>query len=163
MTTKIDSFRGDFAFLSNFYPSSMWYDGRRYKTLEAAYQAQKTLDPVARETIAQAKSPLLAKKLGYAVKLRGGWDSMRVNVMGELVREKFLQNPLLREMLLVTEEVDLEEGNDWCDNYFGVCRCPKCPGSGENWLGRILMVVRAEARAEGANDDALVVPSTHEP
>ena len=70
MTTKIDSFRGDFAFLSNFYPSSMWYDGRRYKTLEAAYQAQKTLDPVARETIAQAKSPLLAKKLGYAVKLR---------------------------------------------------------------------------------------------
>jgi len=62
--------------------------------------------------------------------------------MLDLVRKKF-ENPLLRAMLLATEDAVLVEGNTWNDTFWGVCR-----GRGENWLGRILMQVREECRQQ---------------
>lgn len=64
--------------------------------------------------------------------------------MRTLVREKF-RNPLLRAMLLATEDVELVEGNSWNDTFWGVCK-----GVGLNWLGQILMKVRDECRREEA-------------
>jgi len=57
--------------------------------------------------------------------------------MADIVYQKFLQNPELRDKLLATNDAYLVEGNNWKDTYWGICN-----GVGENWLGRILMIVR---------------------
>ena len=41
--TQINEFRGDYAFLSNFYPAPVSYMGQTYANNEAAFKAQKTL------------------------------------------------------------------------------------------------------------------------
>ena len=40
-----------------------------------------------------------------------------------------------------TDDVELIEGNEWSDTFWGVCR-----GQGENWLGKILMKTRDNLR-----------------
>lgn len=140
----IDSFRGDFGFLSNFYESSVWVDGLQYRSVEHAYQAAKATDPSAREVIRNAKRPGEAKRLGKAVQLPPDWETRKVEVMRGLLRQKF-NNPLLRALLLATGDAELVEGNTWNDTFWGVCR-----GRGENWLGRLLMEVREECARDGA-------------
>ena len=138
----IDRFIGDFAFLSNFYPSTIRYEGILYKTIEHAYQAYKTLDESERNIVRSAKTAGEAKKLGRSVTLRSNWDKIKINLMREFIKLKF-ENPLLREMLLATGEADLVEGNYWNDKFWGVCR-----GQGENWLGKILVETRTDIREE---------------
>jgi hypothetical protein len=144
----IDSFRGEFGFLSNFFESSIWIDNERYRSVEHAYQAAKSDDPVVKRIIREAKTPAQAKKLGHANPLIDGWNERRENIMLDLIRKKF-ENPLLRAMLLATENVELIEGNSWNDTYFGVCR-----GKGQNVLGKILMQVREECRAQESVNQA---------
>lgn len=145
----IDSFRGDFGFLSNFHEATIYVDGERYRSVEHAYQAHKTLDPWSRKLIREAKTPGEAKKLGQSVQLRGDWDVVKVDLMRSFVKKKF-ENPFLRPMLVATGDAELVEGNTWNDTFWGVCR-----GVGQNWLGRILMEVRDELResddSEGFN------------
>lgn len=138
----IDHFRGDFAFLSNFFPSTFRYEGHTYPTVEHAYATNKTLVESERDVVRRAKTPGEAKKLGRSVTLRPDWDKIKINLMREFIRLKF-ENPLLREMLLATGEADIIEGNYWNDRFWGVCR-----GQGENWLGKILMEVRTDIREE---------------
>ncbi len=132
----INSFRGDFGFLSNFYEASVWVDGHRYKSVEHAYQAAKTTDPDTQRLIREARSPGIAKKLGRAVQLPADWEERKLDVMRQLIHEKF-KNPLLRQMLLATEDVELVEENKWNDRFYGVCN-----GVGHNWLGKLLMAER---------------------
>jgi N-glycosidase YbiA len=137
----IDNFNGEFAFLSNFYPAANRYAGLVYPTVEHAFQAAKTQDDTEKRQIAAAHSPGQAKRLGRAVRLRPDWESVKVAVMTELVREKFATHPELRERLLATGDAELIEGNTWNDRFWGVSG-----GFGKNWLGRILMQVRQELR-----------------
>jgi hypothetical protein len=137
----IDRFVGDFAFLSNFYESTIYVDGKRYATVEHAYQAYKSLDESVRATIRNAKSPAIAKKLGQSVDIRRDWESARVDLMRTFVRRKF-ENPFLRPLLIATYPARLVEGNFWNDRFWGICR-----GTGQNWLGRILEEVREECIA----------------
>lgn len=146
MTTTIDSFRHDFGFLSNFYEATIYVGGKRYASVEHAYQAHKTLDPNAHELIRTAPSPSTAKKLGKAVQLRPDWDAVKVDLMRKFVTLKF-ENPFLRPLLLATADAVLIEGNTWNDTFWGVCR-----GQGQNWLGKILMDVREVCRAEQASE-----------
>lgn len=144
MKSTIIRFGGPWAFLSNFYPCQVEMDGLKYPTLEHAYQAAKTLDKTEREKIFLAASPGEAKRLGRRAALREGWDKIRVGVMAELLRRKFAR-PGLKEGLLLTEGM-LIEGNHWHDNFWGVCYCRSCPGTGGNFLGRLLMKTRRELR-----------------
>lgn len=139
----IDSFRGDFGFLSNFHEASIWYEGERYPSVEHAFQAYKTTDPASRKLIRETARPGDAKKLGRGVQLRSDWETIKVELMRALVREKF-KNPILRAMLVATEDATLIEGNTWNDTTWGVCR-----GKGLNLLGKILMEVREECKQEG--------------
>jgi hypothetical protein len=59
--------------------------------------------------------------------------------MYNIVKDKFLRNPDIRQRLLYTINDDLVEGNNWNDTYWGVCN-----GIGQNKLGKILMRVRKE-------------------
>lgn len=64
--------------------------------------------------------------------------------MLDALRLKFA-NEDLGYKLQETGDKWLEEGNDWHDNYWGVCHCIKCQDiMGKNHLGKLLMKVRKE-------------------
>lgn len=138
----ITSFTGEYAFLSNFYPCQVVWDGKIYPSVEHAYQAAKTLDPQEREIIRLAPTPGKARRLGRRVTMRPDWEPIKRSVMFLLVLRKF-QDPALGARLLATGDRVLVEGNDWGDTYWG--QCPL--GVGENHLGRILMLVRLVLRS----------------
>lgn len=134
----INSFTGEYSFLSNFYPSPILYDGYEYPTVEHAYQAAKTHDPATRKQIRDAETPAKAKRLGKSVALRKDWEQVKVNVMSELVLQKFARHIELGDKLCDTGTEHLEEGNTWGDRFWGTV-----DGEGKNMLGKILMKVRA--------------------
>ena len=125
----IDRFIGKYSFLNNFYQSSIWFEGKQYKTCEHAYQASKTLDIKLREIIQRAQSPLEAKKLGQSLHVREDWEEIKIDIMRFLIKEKFT-NPFLRHLLLSTGDTDLVMNNLWNEKFWGICR-----GTGQNWLG----------------------------
>jgi hypothetical protein len=133
----IDSFTGDHRFLSNFHPAPLVMDGMRFATVEHAYQAAKTLSRKERRMLQLLPTPGRAKRKGYGVTLREGWEVIKVPIMADLVFQKFAAHQDLGEALLATGQQCLIEGNTWGDQYWGVCR-----GRGENMLGQILMHVR---------------------
>ena len=133
----ISSFRDEYFFLSNFYPVEIKLDGIVYPNAETAFQAQKTLDVEERRKFSMLKNPVQAKRLGRKVKLRDDWEEVKLDIMTEVVSQKFLQHPHLIEMLLQTGDEELVEGNKWGDRFWGVCK-----DKGENHLGKILMKIR---------------------
>lgn len=141
--TAIESFAGEYRFLSNFYPSPIRVDGLLYPTVEHAFQAAKTPDVGEKRKIAEARSPGRAKSLGRKVRLRKDWESVKVGIMKQLVLLKFRENPELEELLLATGDAELVEGNTWNDRFWGVCN-----GYGKNHLGKALMSVRAQLQEE---------------
>lgn len=134
----INEFRGKYYFLSNYYSAPVTYKGLTFKNNEATFHAQKTFDPETKIKFTEL-DPSTAKKLGRQVNLRPDWEQVKYFIMYDICREKFIQNPDLAEKLLATGDAYLEEGNDWNDTTWGTCG-----GKGDNWLGRILMLIRSE-------------------
>ena len=97
-----------------------------------------------RARIAVAETPGEAKRLGKGRRpTTRDWKDQRVAIMHGLLRQKFGQ-PDLRDKLLATGDVVLQEGNRWGDMYWGVDLQTR---SGENVLGKLLMELRTELRA----------------
>ena len=143
---KIDSFKGKYYFLSNFYTCPMVYDGIQYQNSEAAFQAQKCQDRSLRERKYSTMSPNIAKREGRRERLPDGWDNMTTQVMHDVLLSKF-SDERLKSMLLATGNAELIEGNNWHDNNWGNCNCSKCRCiEGKNRLGKLLMKVRDELR-----------------
>jgi N-glycosidase YbiA len=139
----IDSFQGEYRFLSNFWPAVVRFDGMTYPTVEHAYQAAKTMDMKERLRISELATPGLAKKAGKKVKMRSDWgDEVKIIFMRLFLTLKF-QDPKLRKKLLQTGTEKLVEGNTWGDTFWGVC-----DGKGKNHLGKLLMEVRKQCRKE---------------
>jgi ribA/ribD-fused uncharacterized protein len=140
----INSFRGKYRFLSNFFPAEVTYRGWKFRTTEAAYQASKTDNPFEIMAIQAAETPGQAKKLGREVTLRPGFEYEKINIMLELQRLKFSHHELASSLLRTGNEC-LIEGNTWHDNFWGDCNCPECTYTpGKNCLGILLMQVRDE-------------------
>lgn len=143
----IDRFTGKYACLSNFYPCEIWYEGRQYPSLEHAYQAAKTTVEHEIEAIRTAPTPGKAKRLGQKCTIRPNWEQLKLAVMYKLVKYKF-SHPVLTTLLLSTGDQKLAEGNDWGDTFWGQIEEDGWNGQlktvGSNWLGYILMLVRAE-------------------
>lgn len=133
---KIDSFRGKNYYLSNFYERLVTYDGITYKNNEAAFQAQKCISYEDRKQFSDLNASE-AKRLGRKVSLRPDWESIKVDVMTNIVHAKFEQNKDLAEKLCNTDTAFLEEGNTWGDRIWGTVN-----GNGKNLLGHILMSER---------------------
>ncbi len=145
MTEAIADFRGEYAFLSNFYAAPVSFEGVDYPTVEHAFQAAKTLDYDVRRSIRNVASPTTAKRMGRKLKRREDWFDMSLVVMEQLVREKFTRYPELRDSLLATADAELIEGNNWNDRFYGaIWDTTKNEWVGENHLGKILMKVREE-------------------
>lgn len=141
--TTISGFRGNYAFLSNFYPAPVSYMGQLYANSEAAFQAQKTLSTKEQQRFCMFRmhNPHEAKKLGRKLGLRPGWDKVKFFCMYEICMCKFMQNPNLREALLATGSSELKEENTWGDTFWGTVN-----GFGENQLGKILMDIREKLK-----------------
>lgn len=141
---KIDSFNGEYYFLSNYYYSPIVFEGIHYPTVEHAFQAAKTLNNNKRLEIAKMRTPGQAKKAGRTISLRPDWEEIKFDVMKKCVKSKF-EDYDLRNRLLSTGDVELIEGNWWNDTVWGVCN-----GIGQNNLGKILMEVRDEIRRQNS-------------
>lgn len=148
---KIYDFRGEYAWLSNFYPSHIVYGVYAFPTVEHAFQYTKQATDNGRAAVMWIPSgptfhdrrmttPGEAKRAARRHPMRADWETIKIGVMHDLLRLKFC-DPGLRSMLLATGDADLVEGNTWNDNFWGVCN-----GWGENHLGRLLVLVRNEIR-----------------
>ena len=143
---KIDKFRDEFFFLSNFYPIELEIDGKKYKSSEHYYQACKALDEVEHDMVRDAATPAASKKVARMIdSFNKNWHDVRLGVMRKALSVKFAI-PKLREALLMTGDAELIEGNWWKDTYWGVCN-----GVGENNLGKILMELREEFKSSLAS------------
>ena len=134
----INDFRGQYRWLSNFHLVTVRLGDLWFKSTEHAYQAAKTKDLALRVEIQGLATCGQAKRAGQRLVLRPDWEQIKQEVMLNLQRQKY-SYPELRTLLLATGDSELIEGNTWGDTYWGVCR-----GIGQNWLGKILMQVRAE-------------------
>jgi ribA/ribD-fused uncharacterized protein len=148
----IDSFRGDYHFLSNFekLTNPIRWSNVLYWTSEHFFAAMKTLSYDDRVWIAGLSEPGMAKRAasprGYnnhKITLRRDWDDVRILVMRMALIMKFTNNPILLYKLCATGNKMLVEGNTWHDNTWGNCTCQKCSRIvGMNWLGLLLMELR---------------------
>lgn len=148
----INKFRGANRFLSNFYETSVEWEGLVYPSSEAAFQAAKTLDQEDRKRF-QTMAPTVAKREGYKVKLRENWEDIKIDVMYQIVLAKFSQNEFLKQKLIATGREWLEEGNTWGDRTWGTV-----DGIGNNYLGKVLMAVRSVLMLQEAIENGEIDP-----
>lgn len=147
MQEPITEFRGKYYFLSNFYFAPIDYEDMEYPTVEHAYQAAKTADVELRKKVQQAKTPASAKAMGRKIPHPPNWRSYNLQLMEELILQKFTRYPELREQLLATGDAELIEGNTWNDRFFGMTQDKKTgEWRGHNELGKMLMRVRERLR-----------------
>ncbi|WP_425394936.1 NADAR family protein [Aeoliella sp.] len=132
-----------FGEFSNFAAFPFALDGVTWPTSEHYFQAEKFEDQEYREKIRTTASPMIAARLGRSrkVPIRSDWESVKLDVMRRAVRAKFAAHEALRELLLSTGDQLLVEAAKG-DAFWGTGD----DGSGQNWLGRILMEVRDELR-----------------
>jgi hypothetical protein len=137
----INSFKGEYGFLSNFYlcniVRSIGAQTYNYASAEHAYQAAKALDIKDHDHIRRAPTPAFAKSRGRRVTPIAGWDLKKLSVMQEIIEIKFSFGTELADRLLKTGDEELIEGNWWNDTFWGVCN-----GTGLNHLGKLLMTQR---------------------
>jgi ribA/ribD-fused uncharacterized protein len=143
----INRFRGQWAFLSSFYPSGFKAGNLWYPTVEHFFQAMKSTNMEYRVMVAACPTASQAKYMGSkkgmrqnGFTLRENWESIKEDVMLFGLREKF-SDPTLRHMLLSTGDEPLEEGNGHGDTYWGTVN-----GEGKNRLGKLLEQVREEIK-----------------
>lgn len=127
---------------SNFYFSPITVFGVEWPTVEHFYQAMKTTNPGIREEIRLLPSPGKAKRAGRGVTLRDDWEQVKIPVMRHGLKKKFVLGGECGLWLLASAPALLVEGNTWGDRFWGI------DGTGENWLGHLLMARRGELQAE---------------
>lgn len=152
--TKINAFQGKYAAFSNFYPCFVVYEGMIFPSAEHAFQAAKTTDRNERVAFAVCPTAKEVKALGRKIQLRPDWEEIKVQVMTEVVRDKFVRNQAdkdIRELLLWTGDAQLEEANSHGDRFWGTVK-----GEGQNWLGKILMQVRGELQGQEDTRERLI-------
>jgi ribA/ribD-fused uncharacterized protein len=166
----IDSYRGPYKFLSNFYwPSQVLLDFQpiairreleqpslwlhAFRTLEHGFQAAKFVDFDCRQQVRNIFRPGDAKRYATEHKhlWRPDWHNIKIYVMLQLLLQKF-SVPELRDRLLATGDAVLVEGNTWDDKFWGMC-----DGEGYNWLGQLQMLIREYLRTGNQIDIARII------
>ena len=141
---KIEFFKDEWGKFSNFYPVVIYYEQLNFPSVEHAYVAAKSLDFNFRKKVSELPSDKanIAKSMGRKIKLRSDWDIVKLALMQRFLMQKFTCGEF-KSLLLSTNDMIIEEGNYWHDNYWGICHCPKCQDKvGLNHLGKLIMKVR---------------------
>ena len=144
---------------SNFFEVDFVMDDVRFKSAEHAFQYVKAKtfgDDAIAEKILKAKSAQSAKAFGKKVAnfKDDEWNAKKDDVMRAIVRAKFRTNPTITKTLLDTGDRPLANA-DPRDRYWGIGTSADTEKAkniakwvGENRLGKLLMEVREELRAE---------------
>lgn len=157
----VERFRGKYLPFSNMYPLKEWIEtdlGILVPTSEHAYMANRFADPIVHLEVASArgleaddrfwKDGAAAKTIahqridqGHSQIYRN--DNERVAIMRRVVQQKLIRNIEILELLLLTGQEEIYEGNEWGDNFWGVCPIGEHK-AGLNHLGRVYMDLRTE-------------------
>jgi ribA/ribD-fused uncharacterized protein len=130
---------------SNLFRRPIEFEGRAFPTAEHAYQFGKPREDGVREWLMAAPSPSLLAMAAHGLlswDIAPGWSKGRYDRMRRVVRAKFGQHPDLAAILLATGGARLVEAGT-TDNEVNR-RWGEVNGKGQNWLGLILMEIRAE-------------------
>ena len=138
----IDKFRGSFGLLSNMSACKIIANGYEFNSLENAYQSCKCKNQEDIKLFVNI-TPVRAKELGNQITIKDNWDDIKLEVMENLVYQKFSKNDKLKFLLLMTGNEKLIERNKYGDTFWGISN-----GVGENNLGKILMKVRQQLSEE---------------
>lgn len=154
-TIKIYRVNDDYGFFSNFSKHPIYYMGP-WKTAEHCFQAMKFFGTSFENEslIARCETPFEASKLGRSLSpIRKDWENIKVDLMYEIVKAKFVQNGKIRETLISTEQsIIIEHTKNDC--FWG----DGGDGSGENILGKTLMKVREQLAKEYKNICSYIPP-----
>lgn len=140
---SITNFRGDYFFLSNFFPCVFSWNNMTWRSSEHAFQASKAIEKTSMIAIKMATSASEAKWLGGRCRKKINWEEIRYDIMKEIVRAKF-SIPDLAQRLIATGEAELIELNTWYDTLWGQCVDSTGERVGQNLLGKILMEIRSD-------------------
>lgn len=176
-TIPIEFYRANekpYGAFSNLYRCEIKIAGMRFPTVEHAYQSLKPRDPRVRDWLMAAPAPSLVALAAHAMPpdavdpaeimgrtadsllgfhTRPGWSRLRYPWMFACLQAKFVQHEDLRALLLATgDRLLIEAGKieDDAGRRWGIVN-----GRGQNYLGRMLMRVRAELRGEYFADEDL--------
>ena len=134
----IKEFKDNYRWLSNFYPCKIVWYGKMFLSVENAYQASKCDDKRWIEfcqTFPPGIVKTATKELNYD---KNDWDKRKLKIMEICLSQKFNQEPF-KSMLLITGNEELQEGNNWGDEFWGV---NLKTGKGKNHLGKLIMLIR---------------------
>lgn len=136
----INSFRGEYNWLSNMYSCNVEYKENIFKSVENAYMFAKADTSGEWLKFCLENPPNIVKKESKNIKIRKDWEDIKLKVMYELLVKKFTQEPF-KTKLLNTGNENIQEGNFWNDLFWGV-DLKQNPNVGENNLGRLIMYIR---------------------
>jgi ribA/ribD-fused uncharacterized protein len=116
---------------------------KEWPSTEHYFQAMKFEDENYREQIRMAEKPRFAAEMGRDRNhpLRHDWEEVKNDIMYQAVYAKFSTYPDLKQLLIDTGDAELIE-HTTNDNYWA----DGGDGSGQNWLGKILMQVREKLK-----------------
>lgn len=135
----IAEFKYPYRWLSNFEPVDILYNGELYPSVEHAYMSAKN-DSEEWKLFCKTHSASEVKSESRKIPLKEGWEEMKLSVMESLLFQKF-NNKSLADKLKATGYQNIQEGNTWGDEFWGVNLKSKI-NRGENHLGRLIMKVR---------------------
>ena len=110
-------FHGELSPYSNFHPSPFTINNEKFHSAEQWIQYQKCLlsgDSYTANMILKSDDPLEAKHLSYRIKGFDAerWKSDEYNLCFTGIKEKFVQNPLLMNILKATKPKFLAEATN---------------------------------------------------
>ena len=109
-------FHGELSPYSNFHPSPLYVDGILFNSAKHYIQYQKSLlfgDSVTANQILRSQTPIEAKRLSYGISdfSMTKWANEGYELCAKGIREKFVQNRPLLEMLKGTGSLTLTEAS----------------------------------------------------
>lgn len=147
--THVFFYEQDFYVLSNFSAFCIHWRGKPFFTSEHAYHWSRFDLPEGRgillqDCVQRAASAHDAFKFAQdnKSKQRKDWDTIKVDVMRDILREKAAQHEYVARKLEATGDRELVE-DSWRDDFWGWGE----HRNGRNMLGKLWMEVRAERRA----------------
>lgn len=140
----INSFKGEYDFLSNRFGCSFIWQGIRYSSVETAFQASKYEDEAERKKFSRQSTEKAAMKGGQIIP-SSEWEERKFDIMMSIQIAKFTQNPNLMKMLIATGDSKIINGNNKQETYWGV---DLYSWKGENNLGKILMTIRDKEKTK---------------
>ncbi len=136
---------GENGYLSNWYLSPIYLNGKIWPSTEHYYHAQKFAGTNNEEICRRLSTPRETLEFSRRpdVVVDSEWGEKKIDVMTKAVEAKFVQNPDLGEKLIATGCREIAE-NSPIDPFWGLGE----DGSGNNELGKIIMNVRKKLIAK---------------